>query len=62
MLEKFKSNKNDVFKPEFNRGFIYIYDLDSLMEGYESSRNIFKKYEDFYPEIINYFDDRNAKQ
>ncbi|QGY46856.1 DUF4932 domain-containing protein [Maribellus comscasis] len=62
MLAKLKHNKSDILKQEFNRGFIYIYDLDSLMEGYESSRNIFKKYEDFYPEIINYFDDRNAKK
>lgn len=61
MSAKLNHNKSDILKQEFNRGFIYIYDLDSLMGKYENSRDINERYEDFYPEIVKYFDNKNAK-
>ncbi|MCG6189798.1 DUF4932 domain-containing protein [Maribellus maritimus] len=59
MSAKLNHNKNDILKQEFDSGFIYIYDLDSLMEEYANSRDVYTTYEDFYPEIIKYFDYTN---
>ncbi len=60
--ENLNHNKSDILKQEFKRGFIYIYDLDSLMGKYEKCRDVYKRYEDFYPEIIKYFEKVNTKE
>lgn len=47
--------KQDLLNFEKSKGFIYITQLDTLMQRYESNRSEFPKYEDFYPEIVNLF-------
>ena len=54
--------KNNILKKEFDEGFIYIYDLDSLMQIYELNRIEYQTYVDFYPEILKYFENKiNSK-
>ncbi len=48
--------KNKILKQEYDKGFIYINVLDSLMQIYESNREEYLTYNDFYPVILNYFD------
>lgn len=51
--------KNEILESEFNKGFRYIYELDTFMEVYEKDRDNYKSYRDFYPEIIKCFEDLN---
>ena len=44
---------------EYNKGFIYIYGLDLLMQIYEENRSEYPAYPDFYPQILEYFDSLN---
>ena len=50
-----ESIKDDLMEYEKSRSFIYISQLDTLMQRYESNRTKYPTYEDFYPEIINLF-------
>ena len=50
-----ESIKDDLMEYEESRSFIYISQLDTLMQRYESNRSRYPTYEDFYPEIINLF-------
>jgi len=50
-----ESIKDDLMEYEKSRSFIYISQLDTLMQSYESNRSEYPTYEDFYPEIINLF-------
>jgi hypothetical protein len=54
-----KDEKNTILKEEYDKGFIYIYDLDSLMQTYEFNRIKYQSYADFYPEILKYFELKN---
>jgi hypothetical protein len=47
--------KASLIRSEKSKGFIYIPQLDTLMQRYESNRQEFPTYEDFYPEIIKLF-------
>lgn len=47
--------KESLLSAEKSKGFIYITELDSLMQRYESNRLEYPTYEDFYPEIIKLF-------
>lgn len=47
--------KNSLIESEKSNGFIYITQLDTLMQRYESNRVKYPTYEDFYPEIIKLF-------
>lgn len=47
--------QNVILEMERKRGFIYIEDLNELMEKYEDERGQYAIYEDFYPIIIEYF-------
>ena len=50
-----ESVKDALMEYEKSRSFIYISQLDTLMQSYESNRTKYPTYEDFYPEIINLF-------
>lgn len=50
-----KSYHDMYLQSEINNGFIYITKLDSLLQIYESKRDVYKTYEDFYPEFIKLF-------
>lgn len=51
--------KDSILKNEYDKGFIFIYGLDSLMQLYETSRSEYLSYIDFYPEILKYFETTN---
>jgi hypothetical protein len=46
---------DQIIQSEMNNGFVYITDLDTLMDRYEKNRGTYKTYESFYPEIIRLF-------
>jgi hypothetical protein len=47
--------KENLIDYEESQGFIYITQIDTLMQRYESNRTEYPRYEDFYPEIIKLF-------
>lgn len=47
--------KDEILQNEYDKGFIYIYGLDSLMQRYEADRVVYPSYTDFYPKILEYF-------
>ena len=49
--------KYEILQHEYDQGFRYIYELDELMKTYESSRDKYPGYTDFYPEILKCFKD-----
>lgn len=51
---KNSEEKKALLDQEYDKGFIYVYGLDSLMHSYESDRSKFPSYDSFYIEIINY--------
>lgn len=55
VLTEGESVKNGLLDFEISKGFIYISQLDTLMQRYESSRPDYPAWSDFYPEIINLF-------
>jgi hypothetical protein len=55
IINEGESIKDDLMEYERSQGFIYITQLDTLMQSYESNRIKYQKYEDFYPEIIKLF-------
>jgi predicted HD phosphohydrolase len=55
-LQGGKTYHDQIIQFELNYGFIYITNLDSLMEKYENNRGTYGTYENFYPEIIKLFD------
>ena len=38
---------------EEDQGFMYVRDILQKLEEFESSRDIYNSFEDFYPEIIS---------
>jgi hypothetical protein len=55
-LQGGKTYYDQIIQFELNNGFIYITNLDTLMEKYENNRGTYSTYESFYPEIIKLFD------
>jgi hypothetical protein len=54
-LTRGQANHDTIIQLELSKGFIYITDLDILMERYEKNRAMYPTYESFYPEIIKLF-------
>lgn len=54
------SVKNSLIEQEKSQGFIYITQLDTLMQRYESDRLKYPTYEAFYPEITRLFNTLSA--
>jgi hypothetical protein len=54
-LQGGKTYHDQIIQLELNKGFIYITNLDTLMENYENNRGTYSTYEDFYPEIIKLY-------
>jgi len=54
-LKEGQANHDIIIQSEINNGFIYITNLDTLMNRYENNRAIYSTYESFYPEIIKLF-------
>jgi hypothetical protein len=55
-LQGGKTYHDQIIQLELNKGFIYITNLDTLMEKYENNRGTYSTYEDFYPKIIKLLD------
>ena len=55
-LQGGKTYHDQIIQLELNKGFIYLTNLDTLMEKYENNRGTYSTYEDFYPEIIKLLD------
>ena len=51
--------KDAILQNEYDKGFIYISGLDSLMQIYELNRVEYPSYTEFYPEILKYFESIN---
>lgn len=47
--------KDIVLESEFQKGFIYIKRLDTLLQVYEQNRDVYPTYRSFYPKIIELF-------
>lgn len=47
--------KDIILESEFQKGFIYIKKLDTLLQVYEQNRNVYITYRSFYPKIIELF-------
>ena len=56
-----EKSKNKVLQNEYNQGFIYIYQLDTLMQRYENNRDLFPTYDSFYQEIVSCFNTMKSK-
>jgi hypothetical protein len=55
VLSESEGIKESLLDYEESLGFIYITQLDTLMQRYEANRTKYPTYEDFYPEIIRLF-------
>jgi large-conductance mechanosensitive channel len=47
--------KENYLESEYQKGFIYIKKLDTLLDEYEKYRDVYTTYESFYPKIIELF-------
>ena len=47
---------DELLKTERDRSFAYIYPLCDKLRRYETSRDRYQNFEDFYPELLDAFD------